>query len=230
MNIPKLQTDLAALGLYTGRVDGIWGPKTEAAWTAWAARTIIEGSTFPYDDYKAVSVTLNQTIRLAYLPSLDRALVAHTKGIKLLATIMTHIEGFTSRTRSYRTNNPANIGNTDTGANRTFMTLEDGIRAQADYLIRVATGKHEAYPIGGILALPPFYSDEIARNRAVYGIPPQLPGYRFLFTGRLDQVVKIYSTGARVLNAYVNQIVSYFAQHGYTITPENKLADIIELC
>lgn len=229
MNILKLQQDLKAAGLYTGAIDGKWGPKTEAGWTAWAKGHVIEGSTFPYDTYRTVNVALNQTMRTEYLPAMERALQGHTRGMKLLCTVMAFIEGFTPKTRSYKTRNAGNIGNTDSGKSQTFPTFEDGIKAQADYLTRVSQGKHPAYPFG-LKLLKPFYSDEIAKHRDTYGIPPQLPGYRFTYSGKLSEFTKIYSTGARVLNTYVDTVISYFAQHGYALTPESKIGEIIELC
>ena len=78
------------------------------------------------------------------------------------------------------------------------------------------------------IALKPFYSPEIANNPQ-YGLPANLPGYKFVYTGKLDQFIKIYSTGARVTNIYINTIVSYFAQNGITITPADKLIDIIAI-
>lgn len=233
MNIPLLQTDLKAAGLYTGKIDGIWGPKTEAAWIAWTTvkANRIEGSTFPYDTYRTVTVAFNQTMRTEYVPAMERALVGFTKGMKLLCTVMAHAEGFYPKSTAYKTNNPGNVGNVDTGAHKTFATLDGGIRGQADHIIRVATGKLPSYPIGKEKVLKAWFSPEIARNRKNYAVPTgQLPGYRFVYTGQIDQYVKIYATLPRLTNSYVNQIVSYFAQHGYSIAPESKLAEIIELC
>ncbi len=187
-----------------------------------------DGSTFPDMPYKTVTVTLNSTILNEYIPALKRALPTALQGLYLLLTAMTQQEGFRKGTRSYRTNNPGNIGNTDMGANKTLVTLEDGILLQANYLHDIIAGKKTAYPMGKEKIIPPFYSAEIAKNPQ-YGLPAYLPGYKFIFTGQLDQYVKIYSTGARVTNSYINTIVSYFAAHGLTITPESKLQDIITM-
>ena len=58
---------------------------------------------------------------------------------------------------------------------------------------------------------------------------PYLPGYEFIYTGQLDQFVKIYATGARGGNGYVSLIISYFKKNGITITPQSKIQDIIKL-
>mgnify|MGYP003562374163 FL=1 len=187
---------------------------------------IFDGSTFPDDKYKTVKVVLNDTIKTEYLPALEK--LPYTKGLKLLMTAMTHMEGFRKGSRSYRTNNPGNVGNTDSGANKKLVTLSDGIQLQADHLKKIAEGKSKYYPLGKQITLKPFYSPEIANNPQ-YGLPANLPGYKFIYTGKLDQFIKIYSTGARVTNIYINTIVSYFAQNGITITPADKLIDIIAI-
>jgi hypothetical protein len=187
---------------------------------------IFDGSTFPDDKYKTVKVVLNDTIKTEYLPALEK--LPYTKGLKLLMTAMTHMEGFRKGSRSYRTNNPGNVGNTDSGANKKLVTLSDGIQLQAEHLKKIAEGKSKYYPLGKQITLKPFYSPEIANNPQ-YGLPANLPGYKFVYTGKLDQFIKIYSTGARVTNIYINTIVSYFAQNGITITPADKLIDIIAI-
>ena len=187
---------------------------------------IFDGSTFPDDKYKTVKVVLNDTIKTEYLPALEKR--PYTKGLKLLMTAMTHMEGFRKGSRSYRTNNPGNVGNTDSGANKKLVTLSDGIQLQAEHLKKIAEGKSKYYPLGKLVTLKPFYSPEIAKNPQ-YGLPANLPGYKFIYTGKLDQFIKIYSTGARVTNIYINTIVSYFAQNGITIIPADKLIDIIAI-
>lgn len=190
---------------------------------------VFEGSTFPDKPYKSdVRILLNDSIKQKYLPTFDKALPGATKGLKLLLTIMTHKEGFYPGTRSYVNNNPGNIGNTDSGANKKLPTLEDGIKLQKSYIEDIINGKHKAYPMGKEVFIKPYYSQEIANNPQ-YGLPANLPGYKFTFTGQLDQFVKIYSTGARAGNSYINTIVSYFKANGYIISPESKIQDIIKL-
>lgn len=186
---------------------------------------IFEGATFPDDPYKVVVVKLNATITNEYIPAIPADL---SPGLKLLITAMTHMEGFRPGTRSYKTNNPGNIGNTDLGANKVIATLPKGILLQAQYIQAVAEGKKKAYPVGKDVFLRPYYSPEIAKNQKVYGIPPYLPGYKFFYTGQLNQFCKIYATACRVSNTYLNTIISYFAQNAVTIHPETTLAQIIE--
>jgi hypothetical protein len=80
--------------------------------------------------------------------------------------------------------------------------------------------------MGQEVLIKPYYSPEIAKNPQ-YGLNPNLPGYKFTFTGQLDQYVKIYSTAARATNSYLNLIISYFNMNGLTITPETTLQDIV---
>lgn len=76
--------------------------------------------------------------------------------------------------------------------------------------------------------LKPYYSPEIAKNPQ-YGLPAHLPGYDFMFTGQLDQFVKIYATGARAGNGYLSMIISAFKFKGFDLTGASKIQDIIKL-
>lgn len=187
---------------------------------------IFEGSTFPDDPYRHLAVKLGTTVKNEYLPAIEK--LSLPTGLKLLMVAMTNMEGFRPGSRSHRTNNPGNIGNTDSGKNKPFPTLQAGIEAQAKHLTEIAEGKKKAYPLNQWVTLKPYYSPEIAKNPQ-YGLPANLPGYRFIYTGQLDQFIKIYSTGARATNVYINQIVSYFADNGLEITPDDRLSDIISL-
>mgnify|MGYP003440107154 CR=1 FL=1 len=196
---------------------------------------IFTGSVFPDDPYQIFNVKLNQTVLTEYLPALERAIPKENKGLKLLMTAMVHQEFFSAGnpakgvkpSRSYRTNNPGNVGNTDSGSNRIFKTLEEGIKAQADHLKDIADGA-KYYPLGVNMTLPNFYSKEIEKNPG-YGLPANLPGYRFKYTGQLDQFIKIYSTGARATNNYIDTIVNYFRQNKISISPTNTIQEIINI-
>lgn len=188
---------------------------------------IFTGSVFPDDPYRPSVIKLNDTVTLEYLPALNKSLPNENKGLKLLMTAMVHQEGFTPKSRSYRTKNPGNVGNMDGGQNNFFKTLEEGIKAQADHLKDIADGARY-YPLGVVINMPPFYSKEIANNPQ-YGLPANLPGYRFKYTGQLDQFIKIYSTGARATNNYIDTIVSYFRQNGVTIRPDMTIQQIIDI-
>ena len=161
--------------------------------------TVIQGSVWPNDPIRNdKKIRLRKEMIEEYIPARDRALANEPLGLRLLATAMAIKEGFYKNTRSYRHNNPGNIGNTDSGANVGYPTLDDGIRRQASYIKSVAAGNHRAYPLGKQKNIKPFYSKEIAENQKSYGgKSPYLPGYSFIYTGQLDQFVKIYATGAR---------------------------------
>tara|TARA_R110000868_G_scaffold78911_3_gene224742 strand:- start:3883 stop:4497 length:615 start_codon:yes stop_codon:yes gene_type:complete len=190
----------------------------------------IKGSHFPDKAiYNNLSIRLSREILNEYIPALNKALENDPYGLRLLCTIMTHQEGFKSGSRSYRTNNPGNIGNTDSGLNKNIETLEEGVLAQKNYISRIIDGKHKAYPMGKRKLIPPYYSPEIAKHTKLYGMSPYLPGYDFIFTGQLDQFVKIYSTGARAGNGYLSMIISYFVKNGIDINETSKIQDIIKI-
>lgn len=198
----------------------------------------IKGSTFPGKPYDFnQKVILNPHIIKEYLPAFDRAIPNATKGLKLLLTIMAFKEGFSPKknragvvvgTRAYVNNNPGNIGNDDAGNNVKYETLEHGIRKQQSFIQDIIDGRRKAFPMGKLKVIKPTFSEEIAKNTKNYGMSPWLPGYEFTFTGQLDQYVKIYSTGARGGNSYLNTIISYFRANGIIITPESKIQDIIK--
>lgn len=189
---------------------------------------IFQGSVFPDKPiYSNLKIKLNETIVKEYIPARDKALAGSSEGLKLLCTIMAYKEGFRPGTRSYRTNNPGNIGNTDAGSNVALTTLEDGIKRQRDYLTRIVEGKNTAYPMGKRKLIKSYYSPEIAKNPQ-YGLPAWLPGYDFVFTGQLDQFVKIYATGARAGNSYLSTIISYFRENGVDINAQSKIGDLIK--
>lgn len=188
----------------------------------------IQGSVYPDAKiYTTKKIKFNSEITNEYLPAMEKALAGSSKGMKLLCTIMAFHEGFKKGSRSYRTNNPENIGNTDAGANVAVKTLEDGIRRQRDYINRICAGKNTAYPMGKKKIIKPYYSPEIARNPQ-YGLPANLPGYEFVFTGQLDQFVKIYATGARAGNGYLSTILSYLIANGMNVNAQSKIQDIVK--
>ena len=190
----------------------------------------IKGSAYPDAPISnRVRVRLNSEMVYEYLPALHDVMGNDTLGFRLLVTIMAYKEGFRKGTRSYRYNNPGNIGNTDSGANKSKPNLGSGILLQRDYVTKIVNGGHSAYPMGKRKLIKPYYSPEIAKHQKLYGMSPYVPGYDFIFTGQLDQFVKIYSTGARGGNGYVNMIISYFADNGITIGPESKIQDIIKI-
>jgi len=189
----------------------------------------IKGSVFPDDpinDEKKIS--FSKEMINEYIPSIEK--MGLTKGMKLLCIIMAHKEGYYKGTRSYRTNNPGNIGNTDSGSNNQIKNLQSGIQLQVNYINRIVNGQHPAYPLNKKVTIKPFYSKEIANNPKTYaGMSPYVAGYEFKFTGQLDQFVKIYSTGARQGNGYLSMIISFFKNHGIELTPQSTLQEIVKL-
>jgi hypothetical protein len=214
---------------------------------------VFQGSHFPGDKIRTnKKIKPNKYITGEYIPARDRVLAGDPLGLKLLATVMAIKEGFYPRyaksnytsestgkkfkkgdlngTRSYYHNNPGNIGNTDSGGNRTYATLDDGIRKQKSYIQSVANGTHKYYPLGKKKNIKPYYSKEIARNQKTYKKSPYVPGYQFTYTGQIDQFVKIYATGARSGNSYLSMIISWFKQEaGIVLTPQSKIQDIIKM-
>ncbi|MFT5450616.1 MAG: peptidoglycan hydrolase-like protein with peptidoglycan-binding domain [Enterobacterales bacterium] len=189
----------------------------------------IQGSVFPDKPIKSVRVRLNSEMVNEYLPIMKEVMKGEPIGFQLLITAMAYKEGFRYGTRSYRTNNPGNIGNTDSGANKFNGTLKSGVELQRDFIMRVINGKTTAYPMGKKKVIKPYYSPEIAKHSKLYGMSPYVPGYEFVFTGQLDQFVKIYATGPRAGNGYLSLIKSYFAQNGIEITAQSKIQDIIKI-
>ncbi|MFT5724173.1 MAG: hypothetical protein ACI9JN_001290 [Bacteroidia bacterium] len=189
----------------------------------------IQGSVFPDKPVKSVRVRLNYEMVNEYLPVMKEVMFGKPRGFQFLVTAMAYKEGFRKGTRSYKNNNPGNIGNTDNGSNHYMPTLEIGIEYQRDFILRIIGGKIGAYPMGSNKVIKPDFSPEIAKHTKLYGMSPWLPGYEFTFTGQLDQFVKIYATGPRAGNGYLSLIISYFAKHGIKITAQSKIQDIIKI-
>ena len=195
--------------------------------TKWKDITI-EGSDFPDKPIKTdLNIKLTSEMVSEYLPALEKAMGSEPKGFKLLVTIMAQKEGFYDGTRSYKTNNPGNIGNTDEGRNRSNSTLEDGILLQKTFIQDLINDKNKSFPVNREKVIKPYFSKEIAKNVKNYGMSPYLPGYKFTYNGQLDQFIKIYSTGARGGNSYLSMIISYFKSNGIDINEKSKIQDII---
>jgi len=158
----------------------------------------------------AGKLTLNNTINKEYIPERDK--LGMQTGVKLLITAQAAFEGFSSTpppgTKSYKTKNPGNIGNTDNGATVTFNTLAEGIKKQRDVVERVSNGSSKSYKIGS--------KPTCALGNEVYN-------------GYLYQYLRIYATGARTNNNYLNAIIGYFKDNGKTITPKTTISEIYNL-
>lgn len=180
---------------------------------------MIAGSKVPNKKInRNVKITFSKAMMNEYIPTINQ--MEMSKGMKYLCVAMTIQEGFVVNSRSFRHNNPGNIGNTDDGKNKSFPTLKEGIQAQVDYIQKVVYGKHKAYPLNKIKTIKEYFSPETGKT---------MNGYRFIYTGKLEQFVKIYSTGARNGNSYLSLIISYFDNWGIKINEETTLKEIIEI-
>lgn len=154
------------------------------------------------DTANGSTITLNSSMQ-EYKKNID-SLTSISTGRKLLMTAQTHVEGFFPGSKSYRTNNPGNIGNTDDGKTRTFGSLKEGIEGQV---------KQTANGINGVGS----YKIGIKYDCALGGE---------VYDGSLYQYLRIYSTGARKSNAYVNAIIGYFKANGKNINARTKMSEI----
>lgn len=68
-----------------------------------------------------------------------------------------HFEGYSLGTTAFIHRNPGNLKNKD-GSWQTFPTYEAGFAALKAYVVRVATGKHPAYPKGGNTSIKEYVS------------------------------------------------------------------------
>lgn len=153
------------------------------------------------------NLPLNATIKGQYLPALNQISGLST-GVKLLITAQTAMEGFSSGTKSYTTNNPGNIGNTDNGSTKTYSSLTEGIQAQVNIIKNIASGTSPSYKAGS--------KPTCALGSEAYN-------------GYLYQYLRIYATGARVSNAYLNVIIGYFKANSKTITAKTTISEIYNM-
>jgi hypothetical protein len=135
-------------------------------------------------------------------------------------TAQTTVEGFYPNTKSWRTNNPGNVGNTDNGATASFPTLDAGIKKQYEHLTRIVGGQNPAYKIGRVVNVGPV-------TDVATGIT--YPGINFTFDGSLHQYLKIYATGARKDNNYLSYVIAFFEKEGIKIDGYTKIADIYKM-
>lgn len=195
--------------------------------------TVFTSAEFPYNiskNYtKGVLFKYENQVDLIgrYIPELDRIASNEKIGLKLLALSMTYMEGYIKRDNegnksvSYATNNPGNIGNTDDGKRKYCKTLEEGINLQIGYIKDVAYGRDKNYPLDRIKKHEPYYSDELKKY---------VPGFIFLYEGTLEQFLKIYATGPRDNNNYLNTVLTFFETYmPGTVTPKTKIKDIINM-
>ena len=140
------------------------------------------------------------------------------KGIRLLLEAHTQQEGFRSNTKSYRTNNPGNIGNTDNGGTVGYDTLQLGIKAQYNHISKIVTSKEPNYIIGSKINKP-----SVTYSGVTY------KGIKFTYDGSLSQYIKLYALAARNSDNYLNFIINYFKKNGVVITPNTKMKEIYNI-
>jgi hypothetical protein len=139
-----------------------------------------------------------------------------TAGLKAFLEAQTIHEGFypadggKSESKSWRTNNPGNIGNTDDGSTNRKANLTEGVQLQINHLKRVIAGDNNNYPKDPTLYeyisryAPPCYRPDKANN-------PNL-----------------YTKGTNNPISYTNAVIAYVkGEYGIDITADMKLSEII---
>lgn len=192
-----------------------------------ASKTVFTKGNFPfsisYNSTTAKHLRNDNSVDIIgkYLVELDDFARNKKTGIKLLALSMTVMEGYKKGTDSYKTNNPGNIDNTDSGHQNFYKTLKEGISDQIKYLESAANGNN-LYPIGKVKAEEPYKSRQLGRYT---------PGFVFIYEGTLEQFIKIYATGPRINNNYMNLILTFFKTYfpEANVNPKTKIKDIINL-
>jgi hypothetical protein len=193
------------------------------------SKTVFTSPTFPYKINNRANIDeyfeddRREDIKKKYIPTLDAVGKSDKMGLKLLALVMTYMEGYRKGTTSYVTNNPGNVDNTDSGKKNYIKTLDKGVKLQLDLLKDIANGREPNYPIGGIVSRAPYWSPDP-------NLKKWIPGMLFVYEGTLEQFLRVYATGCRNDNNYLNVILSFFEFYfPGKVTKETKIKDIINL-
>ena len=140
------------------------------------------------------------------------------KGLKAFLEAQTYFEGFydaaggAPASKSWRTNNPGNIGNTDDGNTNKLPSLTAGIERQIDYITEVINGANRNYP-----ADPGLY-EYISR----YAPPCYRPDYKN------NPSLYVKSTNDPI--GYTNGLIAYLkGEYGINITGDTRLSEIISI-
>lgn len=190
------------------------------------SKTVFLSAHFPYpvSNQAGADIYLSSPRRVhlynKYLPVIDE--IVEEPGLKLLALSMAYFEGYEPGTVAYNTNNPGNVGNTDEGNRRNFPNLKKGIGAQIKHIIKIVNNQSAYYPVGEVVSVPPYYSKELKKT---------VPGFIFVYEGTLEQFLKIYATGPRDHNNYMNSVLTFFNTYypEANVGPETKISDIIQI-
>ena len=161
----------------------------------------------PPNPDSATGTSMKSVMSKPAMPEYEKAantITSISKGRRYLITAQAGFEGFFPGSKSYKTNNPGNIGNTDDGKTKSFPTLAEGILAQTK---KVVSGQG-SYKIGGK------YTCALGNET---------------YDGSLYQYLRIYATGARINNNYVNAIIGHFKDNGKNITAKTKMTEIYNM-
>ena len=191
--------------------------------------TVFTSAAFPYKVNNKYNIDKNfeddrrKDIKSRYIPTLDRVGAKEKTGLKLLALAMTYMEGYMKGTLSYQTNNPGNVLNTDSGRKNYLKSLDLGVKLQLELLKDIAAGKDPNYPFGGVAAREPYWSPDPNLRKWI-------PGMVFYCDGTLEQFLRLYATGCRNDNNYLNVVLSFFEVYfPGKVTKDTLLKDIILL-
>jgi hypothetical protein len=163
------------------------------------------------------SIHMNKWVRKEILPLLESTEFKkkYTKGLRMFALVKAIKEGYKPGSRSYKTKNPGNIGNTDSGANKPQSSLKVGLTLLLDYIKGAGNGTKSGWAYGP-KTIPQYYSNEIAGNPRNYQRPDGcLPGYTGNYQGQLGFFTKKYATFARVNNNTISELKTIFKYNGY---------------
>jgi hypothetical protein len=166
-----------------------------------------------YSGYTVGPLSASDTIKKIYVPALNKVHADKSKGVRMLMTAQTQLEGFypananRGASLSFRTNNPGNV-NTNGITIGKFATLEDGIAAQWNKVLGpVYTGQPKPSP---------YY-------KTSYTLFEYLSTYAPVMAK--DRSGNWYKTTNNPTN-YTNFVINYFKGQGYTITAQTTLAEI----
>ena len=194
-----------------------------------ASNTIFTSAEFPFEVNNKYNIDENleldrsQDLKKGYLPKLDEVGKDKKTGLKMLAFAMTYMEGYRKGTISYTTENPGNIDNTDSGNRKDFGDLKLGIEAQLKNLEDIASDKKPGYKLNSIISRTPYKSPDP-------NLKKWIPGMIFVYQGTLEQFLRIYATGCRNDNNYLNIVLSLFEEYfPGKVTKDTTIKDIIEL-
>jgi hypothetical protein len=150
---------------------------------------------------KGTNVVASKYITGEYLPAMEKQFPNFSKGLKLLLAAHAQLEGFYPGSKSYRTNNPGNVGTYGSGANShttSFPTLAEGIQAQYNKVLGPALNGTSKY-----------YKPDNKLIEYLYHYAPPTDGN--------DPI------------AYAAFIIGYFAKNGITITADMTITEISKL-